>query len=133
MTNIASSLNYKWINKEKEGPVLLFLHEGLGSIKQWKDYPDLLCEEVNLSGLLYDRQGHGKSPALSEERDETYLEKYALEELPAFLSHINLTRDLILIGHSDGGTIALIYASKFPKQVKGIITEAAHIYVEPIT
>lgn len=127
------NLNHKWINQDLNGPVLLFLHHGLGSIKQWKDFPERLCQSTNLSGLVYDRQGHGESSRLTEKRDENYLEQYALKELPQFLKEINCHRKLILVGHSDGGTIALIYASKFPNQVKGIITEAAHIYVEQVT
>jgi len=129
----SSTLNYRWINPDLKGPVLLFLHHGLGSIKQWKNFPDLLCNSLNLSGLIYDRQGHGQSPELTTKRDETYLEQYALDELPRFLKSINIQRPLILIGHSDGGTIALIFASKFPNLVQGVITEAAHIYVEQIT
>ena len=126
-------LHHKWINPEQSGPVIVFLHEGLGSIEQWKDFPQELCNKLNLPGFLYDRQGHGKSDALTAERDETYLEKYALEELPRVVNQHLKNRDLILFGHSDGGTIALIYASKFPDRIKAIVTEAAHIYVEPIT
>ncbi len=140
MTNIAYSvaeviqqLHYQWIDRHKPGPVILFLHEGLGSVAQWKDFPENLCKALDLPGLLYDRQGHGKSPRLTEERDESYLEKYALEELPAFLKHLHLSRQLILFGHSDGGSIALIFASRYPEKIRGVITEAAHIYVEPIT
>lgn len=128
-----TELHFEWIEPQLKGPVLLFLHEGLGSTTQWKDFPSELCAVTGLSGLLYDRLGHGRSPALTEPRDESYLEKYALKELPQFIADIGLERNLILVGHSDGGTIALIYASRYPQRVKGIITEAAHIYVEPVT
>lgn len=126
-------LYYEWIHPERKGPVVLFLHEGLGSVSLWKDFPQKLCDLLELSGLIYDRQGHGKSSPLMEERDENYLEKYALEELPAFLNAIELDRPLILFGHSDGGSIALIYAARFPEKVQAVITEAAHIYVEEKT
>lgn len=127
-------LHYQWINKkDNKDPILLFLHEGLGSIPQWKDFPEQLCAQLNMQGLIYERQGYGQSTPLKEKRDETYLERYALEELPAFIEAMNLRQELILIGHSDGGSIALIYAGKHPRKIKGIVTEAAHVFVEDIT
>ncbi|XOV67738.1 MAG: alpha/beta fold hydrolase [Fluviicola sp.] len=128
------TLNYDRIGlNSQNGPILLFLHEALGSIKQWKDFPSRLCTELNLSGIIYERQGHGASSPLSSERTAQYLHQYALEELPAFLNAIQETRPLILIGHSDGGTIALLFASAFPDRVAGIVTMAAHVINEPET
>lgn len=112
-------------------PTLIFLHEGLGSIEMWKDFPDLICEATGLNGILYDRQGHGHSDTFSEKRDLYYMHKEAWEVLPGVLQSLNIQRPL-LIGHSDGGTIALLYASKF-SHTQAIITEAAHVKVEEIT
>jgi len=127
------SIAYRWINKKADGPIILFLHEGLGSIEQWKKFPEELCRATGLRGLVYDRQGYGASTALTEKRDETYLENYAIIELPELLSSLKISEKLILFGHSDGGSIALIYGSHFPNNVIGIITEAAHVFVEDIT
>jgi pimeloyl-ACP methyl ester carboxylesterase len=111
---------------------LVFLHEGLGSIGHWKDFPAELCEKVGCRGFLYDRIGYGKSDAPRQPRGMDYLHKEAEAMLPEVLAKAEL-EDVILIGHSDGGTIALLYASKYPQKVKGVITEAAHVFVEDIT
>ncbi len=125
---------YQWINDDGISPVILFLHEGLGSIAQWKSFPEKLCELSGFSGLVYDRQGYGKSSKLSSKRDHRYLHNYALEELPVIIdSLISQERELYIYGHSDGGSIALIYAAQYPEKVSGVITEAAHVIVEDIT
>jgi len=128
-------LNYEYIHQDMANShtVILFLHEALGSIRQWKDFPEKLCETLNLPGLVYERQGHGKSAPLMQKRTSNYLHQYALEELPAFLDSINERRKLLLVGHSDGGTIALLFASKFPDRVAGICTMAAHVINETET
>lgn len=113
--------------------VVLFLHEALGSIGQWKNFPSQLCEKLNLPGIIYERQGHGKSGPLKGKRTSSYLHEYAWEELPEFLRTINETRRLLLVGHSDGGTIALLFASRYPEKVAGICTMAAHVINEPET
>jgi pimeloyl-ACP methyl ester carboxylesterase len=111
---------------------LVFLHEGLGSIAHWKDFPQQLCKATGYGGFLYDRSGYGKSDLLTNPRPLDYLEREALNILPAILEQ-NRISNPILIGHSDGGTIALLFAAKFPEMVRGVITEAAHVFVEEIT
>ena len=113
-------------------PVLLFLHEALGSIPQWKGFPNKLSELVSLPGVVYERQGFGSSAPRDQMPTKDYLEKEAFEILPAVLAYFNLSK-VILIGHSDGGSIALLFASRFPDKVAGLITEAAHVLVEPET
>lgn len=128
------TLRYERIGDESsDGPVLLFLHEALGSIAQWKDFPEKLCSKLKLPGIVYERQGHGASSPLNEQREANYLHNYALEELPAFLDAIHEKRPIILVGHSDGGTIALLFASVYPNRVSSIITMAAHVINEPET
>lgn len=131
------ALNYNWVNKTNDTKrVVLFLHEALGSIGQWKDFPELLCKELHLPGIVYERQGHGKSPALTEKRRSDYLHKYAWNELPSFLEPLISTfeiEEIILVGHSDGGTIALLHAAKFPEKIKAVITMAAHVINESET
>ncbi len=124
----------RWVNPEGKGPIIVFLHEGLGSIAQWKDFPEKVCALHGHKGLVYERQGYGASSPISKKRDENYLHDYALNELPAVLKKLGLEEEeIILYGHSDGGSIAYIYASNFPQNIVGIISEAAHVFVEDIT
>lgn len=113
-------------------PTLVFLHEGLGSVELWRDFPQQLCETTSLDGFLYDRQGYGKSSALSQHRGADYLHIEAWDMLPAILDTVGIKK-AILVGHSDGGTIALLYAAKFSDKVLGVISEAAHVFVEEET
>lgn len=115
---------------DKTRPTLIFLHEALGSAALWKDYPARLCKTLACHGLVYDRIGHGQSAPFTEKRGLDYLEKEALVYLRALIQHFDLKHP-ILIGHSDGGTIALIYAACFSAELTGIVTEAAHVYVDP--
>ena len=119
---------------KKDDVVLVFLHEALGSIGQWRSFPEQLCNELGLDGFIYERQGHGGSSKLNGERDHRYLHEYALNELPKIVERVfPLDKKLILIGHSDGGTIALLYAAEFPKRVHAIVTMAAHVINEEET
>ncbi|MDC0230675.1 alpha/beta hydrolase [Aureispira] len=111
-------------------PTIVFLHEGLGCIELWKDIPMLLAEATGLNAVIYDRQGYGKSDSLDLPRPNNYLEIEARHYLPELLKQLNIYEP-ILIGHSDGATIALIYAALHP--VRLLITEAAHVIVEEIT
>jgi pimeloyl-ACP methyl ester carboxylesterase len=106
------------------------LHEGLGCIELWKQFPQILATELECNALVYDRQGYGQSDPLTEDRRKDYLEIEAKEFLPELLNKLNIKKP-ILIGHSDGGSIALIYASLY--ECTAMITEAAHIFVEEIT
>lgn len=128
-------INYAWINKGiQDRPVILFLHEGLGSIPQWKSYPQLLCDKLGCTGLIYDRIGHGCSSKLLTKRDDQYLHNYALDELPQVIDGLLKDTPILLYGHSDGGSISLIYAGSIDNpNLKGVITEAAHVFVEDIT
>lgn len=113
---------------------LVFLHEALGSIPQWRDFPVQVCQKLGLQGIVYERQGHGKSSSLTKDRTNRYLHDYALDELPELLNTVlPIDAKILLIGHSDGGSIALLYAKYFPKRVLGIVTMAAHIENEEIT
>jgi pimeloyl-ACP methyl ester carboxylesterase len=113
-------------------PTLVLLHEGLGSIAQWRDFPQQLSMATGLAALVYDRVGHGGSDPLSAVRGAHYLHQEAEESLPALLEACGITVPL-LVGHSDGGTIALLYAANFPERPGGVVTEAAHVFVEEVT
>jgi len=127
------TLNYRIIRKPVWSPVLVFLHEGLGCIEKWKDFPDKLCKATSLTGLVYDRYGYGDSDGLQEPRQPDFLFHEALEVLPELLDKLNIHKPLILIGHSDGGSIALLFASKFPQRMKALILEAPHVKIEEIS
>lgn len=111
---------------------LLILHEGLGSIGQWKQFPENLANALGLKTLLYDRFGHGESARFIEKRGKNYLEKEAFEILPEVLKKTGTGR-VFIVGHSDGATIALLYASRFGDNTAGVVSEAAHVLVEPVT
>lgn len=113
-------------------PPLLFLHEGLGCIEMWKDFPARLCDAVGSPGILYDRLGYGGSEPSSGIWPRDYLVREATEYLPAVLDVCGADR-VIPVGHSDGGTIALLAAALIPGRIEAVITEAAHIFIEEIT
>jgi pimeloyl-ACP methyl ester carboxylesterase len=115
-----------------DDPVLVFLHEGLGSISIWRDFPDALAEATGLPALVYDRYGHGRSEPLVLPRPQNFLDIEAETTLPALLEATGIGRP-ILIGHSDGGTIALLFAAAFPDRPLACVTEAAHVVLEAVT
>ena len=117
---------------KKSPATLVFLHEGLGSIGQWRDFPACLSIMTGLPALVYERWGYGSSDALNIPRTVLYLHDEALISLPQVLEQVNIN-DAILIGHSDGGSIALIFSAIHGNKVRGIITEAAHVFVEDVT
>jgi pimeloyl-ACP methyl ester carboxylesterase len=111
-------------------PVLVFLHEGLGSISMWKDFPVALAAAAGLPALVYDRYGHGRSDPLEAPRAADFLEREATIVLPELLALEGITRP-VLVGHSDGGSIALLHAATFPDSPVACVTLAAHVLFEP--
>ncbi len=112
--------------------VLVFLHDSLGCIELWRDFPAKLADATKCNMLIYDRLGYGKSePMHTHVRPVNYLEHEA-DSLNDLLVQLNINNAL-LFGHSDGGSIALIAAVKYPERIKAIICEAAHIFVEEVT
>jgi pimeloyl-ACP methyl ester carboxylesterase len=136
------SIEYAWIDGPHEDdakrPLVVFLHEGLGSRAMWKDFPRAMCEAANARGLVFSRPGYGAStPRAKDERwDVDYLHRQAYEVLPAFLESVGIDEIASppwLLGHSDGASIALLYASRFPSAAAGLILLAPHVFVEPIS
>ena len=129
-----STLEIQWIDSpESDRPVLVFLHEGLGSLGLWKDFPRLLCQICRCPGFIFSRLGYGGSDPCALPRKINYLHREALDMLPQVLKTAGIL-DHIIIGHSDGGSIGLIYAgSPHAVRLQGLITEATHVFVEPIT
>jgi len=115
---------------QPDDPVLVFLHEALGCNDMWRRWPERLADRCGLPFLSYDRLGHGLSGLLPGPRAPDYLDFEACEVLPRVLDACGIFRPVV-VGHSDGGSIALLYASRFP--VRAVVTEAAHVFVEDIT
>jgi len=113
-------------------PTLVFLHEGLGSIDQWRDFPLRLCRALGLSSVIYDRWGFGGSEPLMLPRPNNYLEIEAETALPELLEACGVNRP-ILIGHSDGASIALLFAAAFPAMPLAVVSMAAHVFVEDLS
>jgi pimeloyl-ACP methyl ester carboxylesterase len=113
-------------------PTIVMLHEGLGSVAHWKDFPARLAEETGAGVFVYSRYGHGGSDALQEPRPVSYMHHEAQVVLPEILRKASIERPL-LFGHSDGASIAILYAGTFPESPAGLILEAPHVFVEDIT
>ena len=128
-----AQLRYELIEGDPRKPLLVFLHEGLGSIGMWKEFPDRLCAATGCPGLVYERQGYGQSSPQPAPRSIHYLHQSALVELPAVIERLAPGREHVVVGHSDGGSIALIYAAGRPRGLRGVISAAAHVFVEEIT
>ena len=126
------SLAYEWIGEAREGrPALVFLHEGLGSIRQWRDFPTKVAEATGCRALVYDRYGYGQSDVLAEARRTVrFMHDEALDALPDMLSSLKV-EDPILVGHSDGASIALIHAGAGHK-TRGVVAMAPHVFIEPV-
>lgn len=114
-------------------PTLIFLHEGLGCVDMWRDFPEKLSRLMGCPALVYSRQGYGRSDTCSLPRPLRYMHDEALEVLPQLLVAENIG-DHILIGHSDGGSIALIHAgAKNRAGLLGLITMAPHVFCEDVS
>jgi pimeloyl-ACP methyl ester carboxylesterase len=124
-------LEYRWI--EGHPPPLVFLHEGLGSVSTWRDVPDVLATRTGCAALVYSRHGHGGSDPLPAPRGVRFMHDEALRVLPELVEAHDI-HNPILIGHSDGGSIALIYAGSVPsgstRTPRALVLLAPHVFVE---
>jgi len=127
------TIRYESIDGSQDKSCLVFIHEGLGCIEMWKEFPRQLCELTGCAGLLYDRSGYGKSSPLTRSRDINYVHDYALIELPRVIEALIPQRDYLLIGHSDGASIALIHGAQPSPRLRGLVVEAPHVFVEDET
>lgn len=131
----ALRIEYEWVGTAAPtAPAMVFLHEGLGSVAMWRDFPARLCDAIGMRGLVYSRPGYGKStprPA-GEKWAPGFMHRQAREVLPALLAALDV-RLPWLFGHSDGGSIALLYAAAFPDALRGAVVLAPHILVEEVS
>jgi pimeloyl-ACP methyl ester carboxylesterase len=129
-------IEHAWVGVgDAAAPLVVFLHEGLGSLAMWKDFPQRLCAAAGCRGLVYSRPGYGRStPRAAEEAwGLDFMHRQAHAVLPALLQALGIDgarQPLFLFGHSDGGSIALLYAARFSTQLAGAIVVAPHILVE---
>ena len=123
------TLEYEWRGESAPGkPTLVFLHEGLGSIEQWRDFPLRVASATGCAALVYSRYGYGQSDVLQEPRTPSFMHDEALRSLPELLSSLKIVAP-VLLGHSDGASIALIHAGA-GHAVRGLVLEAPHVFVE---
>ena len=113
-------------------PTLVFLHEGLGSVALWKRFPAEVVAATGCRALVYSRYGYGKSDRLTAARNVDYMHREALDVLPEVLDRLGIESP-ILIGHSDGASIALVHAGAGKRPVRGVVAMAPHVFVEDIT
>jgi pimeloyl-ACP methyl ester carboxylesterase len=124
------SLEYQEIGARRSGkPVLIFLHEGLGSIRQWREFPSAVASATGCPAIVYDRYGYGQSDVLQGPHGPQFMHDEALLALPELKANLGIENP-ILIGHSDGASIALIHAARHP--VRGVVAMAPHVFIEPI-
>ncbi|ANB73327.1 alpha/beta fold hydrolase [Paraburkholderia phytofirmans] len=133
-------IEYRWVNEAAgNAPIAVFLHEGLGSVAMWRDWPQALCERLGMRGLVYSRPGYG----LSTPREHAvkwpvdFMTAQARDILPALFGVLDIDmqarKRMWVIGHSDGGSIALLYAALHPDALAGAVVIAPHIFVEDLS
>lgn len=113
-------------------PSIVFLHEGLGSLAMWKDFPQRVADATGCEAVVYSRAGYGRSDPVPLPRAVRYMHDEGLEVLPAFLDALGIERP-ILFGHSDGGSIALICAGGTPTPLTALVLMAPHVLVEDLS
>jgi pimeloyl-ACP methyl ester carboxylesterase len=133
------TLEYEWISSRRlDAPLIVFLHEGLGSAAIWGQWPRSLCAAAGCRGLVFSRYGYGHStarPAAGQGWPVDYMEREAREHLPALLAAlgIDVARERpFILGHSDGATIALLYAATFPAHARAVVVLAPHVFIEHV-
>jgi pimeloyl-ACP methyl ester carboxylesterase len=124
-------IEYRIIGAQNRAPPLVLLHEGLGSVAMWRDFPDKLAARIGARALVYSRLGYGQSDRLASKRSVRFMHDEALETLPLLLDRLGIERPL-LVGHSDGASIALIYAAAAGRGIDGLVLIAPHVFVEPV-
>jgi pimeloyl-ACP methyl ester carboxylesterase len=124
-------LEYRWFFPalpRASAPAIVMLHEGLGSLSMWRDFPQRLADACGAATLAYSRWGYGASEAITAKRPVDFMHREALDTLPELLHRLDIRRP-ILFGHSDGGSIALIHAAA-GHETAGLIVLAPHLFVE---
>ncbi len=128
-----------WLNPELQtAPLVVFLHEGLGSVALWRDFPKRFCDAMQVRGLVFSRTGYGQSTPRKphEHWPADFMHQQTIDFLPAYFESLGIDTERdppTLFGHSDGATIALIYAATYPNRVRSVMALAPHIMIESVT
>jgi pimeloyl-ACP methyl ester carboxylesterase len=126
-------LEYRWAGEAGSNrPTIVLLHEGLGSASMWRGFPDRLAARTGCPVFAYSRQGYGQSDRAAARRDVDYMHHEAEAVLPLVLEAAGISKP-VLFGHSDGASIALIFAARYPQAARGLVLEAPHVLVEAVT
>lgn len=132
MVVLGQRLETEWFGPPPaEAPTLVLLHEGLGCVAMWRGFPRALAEATGCGTLVYSRVGYGKSDPVGLPRPLTYMEDEARTVLPALLARLEL-REVVLVGHSDGASIALVAAGT-GVATAGVVAEAPHVFCEDVS
>ncbi len=129
-------IEYEWVGEpHSSNTILVFLHEGLGSIAMWKYFPEKLCQQLGLKGLVYSRPAYGQSTPRPHDVKwgVDFLHQQAIEVFPEFIKALQINQPVHLLGHSDGASIALLVAALQPHLVNKVAVIAPHIFVEDKT
>ena len=110
----------------------MLLHDGLGSVASWRDFPNLLAAATGCRTITYSRQGNGKSDRLAEPRRIDYMHREALDVLPRIMAALSIEYP-VLVGHGDGASIAMIHAGDTRWKIRGLALMAPHVFVEDMT
>jgi pimeloyl-ACP methyl ester carboxylesterase len=125
-------IEVRTIAGEPDRAPLVFLHEGLGSVAMWRGFPARVAEVTGCPAVVYSRYGYGGSDVLEAPFEVDYMHREAQDTLPELLDRLRIKQP-ILIGHSDGASIALIYAGSHDGAVRGLAVLAPHVFVEDIS
>lgn len=126
-------LEYAWHGRgHRDQPAIVMLHEGLGSVALWRDFPQRLAAAAERRVLVYSRYGYGRSDPLTGPRRVDFMHLEALQTLPELLDALEIGNP-VLFGHSDGGSIALIHAARSHRPVSAVVALAPHVFVEDIS
>jgi pimeloyl-ACP methyl ester carboxylesterase len=130
---LGQQLEYRWIGpRPGDAPTIVFLHEGLGCLGMWRDFPDRVASATGCGALAYSRMGHGASEPVGGPRPVRFMHDEALEVLPAVIKRFKLEK-VVLFGHSDGASIAIVHAGgAHLEAIRALILEAPHVFVEPV-
>jgi len=131
-TSAGVRIEYVRLPGAAPGPAIVMLHEGLGSVSLWRDFPEQVAQATGQEVVVYSRQGYGRSAPLSGPRPLRFMHDEALVVLPEILDALEIRRP-ILLGHSDGGSIAIIHAGGSAREVAGLVLLAPHVMVEDIS
>ena len=116
----------------RERPALVFLHEGLGSVAMWRDFPARVAHACGCNAIVYSRYGYGESDPRARDHTVAYMHDEALKTLPELLDRLDVQRP-ILVGHSDGASIALIHAADSGRALTAVVAMAPHVFVEDVS